>query len=1021
MVKEGIKVEEIILTTFTETAAKELREKVRSKLYAEGLYDAAMNVDNAAIGTIHSIAFKLVSRYWYLLGISANATIMDDDSKDVCINQSLSSLPTDTDVKLFNNILKSLHPFKTDNLSREIQNPDFWKEELYNIISKTTEFCLTREQLDKAKEESITFLNKHLKWGKKNITAEDVATVKEYGEKSLEVSRNQESKKNIQQNLSVLSDKESQDIPIRVYNIYKLAKIVVQDSNTKKQYPHIIEFFENLSEEIPRSLQVKEMVESYIETIFRLANKWMDIYAQFKRERGLMDYNDILQKFDELLQKEEVVDDIKSRYKVALVDEYQDCSPLQVKSFKRLSELMTQSIWVGDIKQAIYGFRGTNTELIQSIISDAKQKNENGNTHKRLEECWRSNKEIINLVNNVFCEKVFKDQIDKQDIELKYPERTESDQATPKECQVRHIQLDASNANKRCAIVAEVVKKYIDEGVYAPNEIAILCRSNSNVRDYTTALKNIGVAFNAKLDKGGDQANDISSFIGAVVSFAARSNNELSKAIIANCIEEGYSVAKLLNDRLEYLANKGEGNEERWLDKVDVMHRINQIRKTIGNQSVSAAIETLIVELNLADLIKRIDPTAPAYNYCSALNNLAVKYENICSGLGLSCTLIGFVDYLKQYPIEFPGDDKGVNVMTYHKSKGLQWRCVILCSLDNQLVIPGRDYFGVLTNCTKEESELRLVTSALKKVCDDLKDNFVEHDFYKRYTAAKIDEERRLMYVGMTRPKEQLIFVTNLKNGGDNWLTSIGCSSINTSSEASVIEWEGSVLKRDVCHYDTMILSTTATDINAIDVLKLPVERPAYENKFLTPSTVSKDEAAYNTIEQFDRFAERITMSASDKRDSTVGDFIHHAMCLWDGSSNDNSNKIEALAAAYGISADIGSVCTSITSFWEWMERQYGKPERLERELPFTFTNDKGHIITGEIDLVYHTGNGAVLVDYKSYQNKEGNLSDEESKFYAGKYSGQIALYEEALKRSGIAVRDRLICYISLGLIFRFE
>ena len=114
MVSEGkCKAEQIILTTYTEAAAKDLREKVRSTLYFKGLYEAAMNIDNAAIGTIHSIAYQFVSRYWYLLGISANVTIMDDEGKNFCVSQSLSSLPTEEDLWLFDTMCRSFNLLKS--------------------------------------------------------------------------------------------------------------------------------------------------------------------------------------------------------------------------------------------------------------------------------------------------------------------------------------------------------------------------------------------------------------------------------------------------------------------------------------------------------------------------------------------------------------------------------------------------------------------------------------------------------------------------------------------------------------------------------------------------------------------------------------------------------------------------------------------------------------------------------------------------------------------------------------------
>jgi ATP-dependent exoDNAse (exonuclease V) beta subunit len=100
------------------------------------------------------------------------------------------------------------------------------------------------------------------------------------------------------------------------------------------------------------------------------------------------------------------------------------------------------------------------------------------------------------------------------------------------------------------------------------------------------------------------------------------------------------------------------------------------------------------------------------------------------------------------------------------------------------------------------------------------------------------------------------------------------------------------------------------------------------------------------------------------------------------------------------------------------MEKTYGKATQVDRELPFSFVNESGQLVTGEIDLVYCTAEGDVLVDYKTYQGSPAHLTDENNDFHTGKkYGSQITLYEEALKRRGSVVRDRLICYLSLGVI----
>ena len=1011
--------EEIILTTFTDAAAKELREKVRSTLYSKGLYEAAMNIDNAAIGTIHSIAYQFVSRYWYLLGISANVSIMDTEGSKFCISQSLASLPTEDDLLLFDTICRSFNLTIPQTSKLDF---GFWKRELKDIINKTVELCIDEQKLDEAKEESKKLINAVMSFSDRcDIGDDKIIELKKLAEDILkEDALPKTNRENIEPKMPavrVYKGGATEEKPL--VTIFGLASEIsaLKNQTIKAKYAEKKAFVDNIVEQLPRSVQVKKLVDDYIDAIFRLAIKWKKEYEEFKRKRCLLDFGDLLQKFDELLSKEEVVADIQSRYKVAFVDEFQDCSPLQVKFFERLSELMKQSVWVGDIKQAIYGFRGTNTELIKSIIDKADLKID-GNKLERLENCWRSNETIVTLVNNIFCEKVFKGQLKDDLIKLDMPTRTESDPPKPQERELQHMHFICGRREDVPEALAEKVEKLISDGIFKPDEIAILYRYNSDVKKCIKALKERGIAYNVRLDSetNEDESNTdvISSFINAVVSFVAQEKNELSKAIIANCIEGGYSISKLLTDRLQYL--ESDNKEKGWLTDLNIIDRISDIRNTIANQSVSAAIGTIVVELNLADLIRRINPTSPAYNYCSALESKATTYEGMCANLGMSSTLVGFVEYLKEHPIEYPGDDNGVSVMTYHKSKGLEWPCVILCSLHKVPVEAKKTYFGVLTCSDEANTHLRLIPASLKGLCGGILDGFEDYDFFKEIRRATINEAKRLMYVGMTRPKEQLILTTYGSRSGDDWLTSIGCDSIDSQSIASVINWGKAKWKHIAEKYVVSKSSEKNVDIEEFPTLKLPIKRHSFDAKLVSPSKVKFANQQY-VVEQCAKFAERISAKAVDGKDNTIGDFVHHIMCLWNG----DKNVIESLAKAYGVIVDVDAVATSIVNFWSWLEKTYGKAIQVDRELPFSFVNESGQVVTGEIDLVYRTAGGDVLVDYKTYQGRVDNITDEKSAFYVGKYDAQISLYEDALKRSGSVICDRLICYLSLGTIIRMN
>lgn len=1030
IIKDGrgkFSAEQVILTTYTKAAAAELREKVRSKLYSEGLYRDAMNVDNAAIGTIHSIAFQFVSRYWYLLGVSANVAIMAEEDSKFYVSQSLASLPSDVQLRLFDRVLKSL----CLTSGQQGTPPDYWKDELKKLIESTIEMCVSDSQLEQNRKQSKELLARVIKWTtfdlNLKVISEAIASLKRIFESMIKNARKDKEVKRAELNKEI-RELEDKDKPNDYLPIYRLQQVIAK--YTKKPSGRLmnecgddVERLRDLLEKIPRSKQVKELVEEYIDAIFDLAIKWKKEYEAFKRERCLLDNGDLLIKFNELLNNESVVEEIRSRYKLAFVDEFQDCSPLLVNSFKRLSHLMEYSEWVGDIKQAIYGFRGSNTELINTIISDVSKK-ENGNSLVPLSHCWRSNSTIVNLVNEVFIN-VFEGQIKREYVELFMPERKE-DQKAPEERQVRHWMFKGGEVDER---IVDQIEELVSERNYSYKDIAILCRFNNDITNLVKILKKRGIPYNVAPDRKNAVADEVSSFLKAVISVVAQSGNELSKAIIVNSAEQGYGVSRILSDRLKFVEADKDGSV--WLEESQIISRIMKLRETVCSQDVKSAVESVVAELNLQGIIKRIDPSTPAYNYCAELINEAAVYEQRCSSLGLSSTLIGFSDYLVDNILLYPGNDNGLTITTYHKSKGLQWPCVILYSLETPAVKEKKALFGVVAIRKSTQTDLRLIPSAIKDIGSGLiiDASFDTEDELYVVRQAIRDESKRLLYVGMTRPQEQLILIQNGGEDSQQWLADVGCDIVGESDSVwydtpllrmrSIVEKEKkSKGKETESVEESVVIDEPIGDVarESFATLRRPSEPQTYSCKFISPSKVNDAVKSFR-VAQCERFAPRLQINAMDQKDSTIGNFIHHAMCLWNG----DKALLESLAMEYGIKVDIGDLCTSIEAFRGWMVDNYKDAKAEERELPFSFTNASGQCVNGEIDLVYHTEEGVVLVDYKTYQGEVSQLTKVGGDFNAEKYVGQIALYDEALQRAGNKVIDRLICYLSLGVVIRFE
>ena len=88
---------QVLLTTFTELAAAEFREKARQRMLEEGFLDVAAQIDSAYIGTVHSVALRFIKKFWYLLDYGADVKIISERDEDFYMSQSLSRIVSERD------------------------------------------------------------------------------------------------------------------------------------------------------------------------------------------------------------------------------------------------------------------------------------------------------------------------------------------------------------------------------------------------------------------------------------------------------------------------------------------------------------------------------------------------------------------------------------------------------------------------------------------------------------------------------------------------------------------------------------------------------------------------------------------------------------------------------------------------------------------------------------------------------------------------------------------------------------
>lgn len=467
-----VKPSEVILTTFTTKAANEFKEKAKAFLYDEGLYDAAIELDHAMIGTVHSVCQRLIGKYWFHLGLSPSMGVMAEEDTAYYISQSLSELPTEEELKV-------LHQFARYFDLREVKDfrptssidYNVWQGHLKAIIGYATNYEI--DDFSRSEEESLSFIRGFVRKGSDfGFSYEDLKAVVDEHEQFLR------SKKQ-----SKANDDRIEKLVQARRGLGRITMGILKNINstigTPKGYGPLAADFQDRMSEIWTSKMVYEKQEAYIRLLFSLACRWKENFAQFKKEKNLLDYNDMEKYMRLLLKDESVAREISLSYRYLFVDEFQDSSPIQVKIFDALSDLMEHSFWVGDYKQAIYGFRGSDIALTKAVVDRISLK-ENGCDTDTLDTSWRSLPDIVQ-VNNAIFKKTFSQVLDEKNITLKT--HRENCNGTDS-LRFFHSSDDAG--------VAEHVLKLLSQQVN-PHDIAVLARTNSTLKDVSEKLKEYGI------------------------------------------------------------------------------------------------------------------------------------------------------------------------------------------------------------------------------------------------------------------------------------------------------------------------------------------------------------------------------------------------------------------------------------------------------------------------------------------------------------------------------------------------
>jgi ATP-dependent helicase/nuclease subunit A len=782
LLRNGVRASGIIATTFTTKAAAELQERVRVKLLEEGLTDAANDLTNALIGTVHGLGVKLLKRFAFEAGVSPEVAIIADEDQQILFNKSLATILT-------NDRIQAMEKY-SNRLGLNKKEPYDWRKEVKQLTDAARSNDFSIEVLEQSKQKSFESLEQFLEPVSKDSPAQLNISLQAFLESTINALENNEDTTKVTESgvntlktfLNILHVKGE----LNWHEWVKISKIKVGAKSREE-----VEALRTFALGHDAHPEFRKDIRNFIDAVFDIAIAALKEYDLYKKQRGLIDYIDMEIHVKRLLDNPVVVEVLADELDLLMVDEFQDTSPIQLEIFYKLSKIANHSVWVGDPKQSIYGFRGADPKLMLAII------NQTGGIKKEdiQENSWRSREDIVHLTNALFT-KAF-DDLPAEQVALR-PVRTKSTDVIEMDDAIIHwhFQYDGEGRlpgrpwTENC--IADAIKRLLESGKTIqpkdeksarealPGDISVLCRSNHECQEVAEALHRAGLK--AAISRIGLLATAEAKLILACLKFILNKSDSLSVAeilLLASDIE----IEKIIDDRLNYLELRAQKKADRpWAAEDDIIQMLNDLRSRVLELSSTEILNLLIEQLALRRIIMRWGKVQQRMDNIDVIRKFALQYEEACNRLHTAASLGGFLLWLNELESEgkdTQGSGEGsdaVNVMTYHKSKGLEWPIVICHSLEGAL----RDnVWGLSLIAENEEVDLdnilgnRWLRYWINPYADQqngtaLVEKINASPVKTAVTQSALSEEARLLYVGITRARDYLIFPT--KKNPTRWL-----------------------------------------------------------------------------------------------------------------------------------------------------------------------------------------------------------------------------------------------------------
>lgn len=818
--------EDLLIVTFTRAATAQMREKIGAAILKRLSEDPTdrhlrrqyMLLPFAKICTIDSFCNDLVRENFHALGISPDYSLLDNETavimkNDVCeamlerayeedsdgrfseLSDMMSSGSSDEDfakliIKMYD--ISTAYPFPDlwlDSLIGEYSQPDINKSRWGGIIKKYV--CDMLDYCVSSSRDMMTAMES------------DPIVADAYGAAvQSDINMYAELREKIN------SDWDEALEAFKTVKYMSLGRVPKgYESETKNVVTTARKKLKDLLKKVPGIMCVSSeehaddmrLLRDPVTKLIELVKQFGREYSAEKDKMNSADFSDILHRALNLLAvsdgsggyiKTDLARELSSHYVEILVDEYQDINEAQDMIFRAISADENNLFTVGDVKQSIYRFRQAMPEIFLRRRSTTHSF-ESGRYPLgiTLGSNFRSRVGVTSCVNYIFRQLMSTEagELEYDDSEAlnaaaKYPERDTPD------CEL-HVVTDKGNRADTLEAQARYVAKYIERtvregkmlvtkgGALHPasyGDFCILLRTAKNVSSvYANALSERGIPVFSPETGGFFEAAEI-SFILSLLRVLDNPVQDIPLAAVMLSPLFGFSAGELADIRASAKERLEAGETEPLYRSVAVsadggskkaaafLKKIESLRRLSLTLSAGELVRRVCEETGFDAIVGAMPDGERRRLNVGLLCDYAEKYE-AAGNLGLS-GFIRFIDKVARTSGDLataarPSENADiVRIMTVHQSKGLEFPICILA--DMQHAFNERD---------NTESVL-ISSSAGLGMKRRTEDGISVYDTASRRAAVITSErmgrseEMRVLYVALTRAKENLVMVTSVPN-----------------------------------------------------------------------------------------------------------------------------------------------------------------------------------------------------------------------------------------------------------------